>query len=76
MGGCYFLPSDYNLRLLIHLVLLVVTLKLDGRLLLFLLLCDAMINSACAMITSALRSFCRRPFFIMHVILLAVSFHA
>ena len=45
MGGCYFLPSVYNLRLLIHLVLLVVTLKLDGRLLLF-LLCVAMINSA------------------------------
>ena len=41
-----FLPSVYNSRLLIHLVLWVVTLKLDGRLLLFLLLCDAMINSA------------------------------
>ena len=46
MGGCYILPSVYNSRLLIHLVLWVVTLKLDGRLLLFLLLCDAMINSA------------------------------
>ena len=30
----------------------------------------------CAMITSALRSSCRHPFFIMHVILLAISFHA
>ena len=46
MGGCYFFPSDYNLHLLIHLVLLVVTLKLDGRLLLFLLFCDAMTNPA------------------------------
>ena len=45
MGGCTnFFPSVYNSRLLIHLVLWVVTLKLDGRLLLFLLLCDAMIN--------------------------------
>ena len=42
----YVLPSVYNSRLLIHLVLWVVTLKLDGRLLLFLLLCDAMINPA------------------------------
>ena len=35
-----------------------------------------MINSTCAMITSALRSFCRRQFFIMHVILIAISIHA
>ena len=48
---------------------LVVTLKLDGRLLPFSTLCDAMINSACATINSALRSFCRRPFSIMHVII-------
>ena len=46
MGGCIILPSTYNSCLLIHLVLWVVTLKLDGRLLLFLLLCVAMINSA------------------------------
>ena len=40
----------------------------------FLLYCDAMINSACATINSALRSFCRRPFSIMHVIIF-IYFH-
>ena len=41
----YILPSVYNSRILIHLVLWVVTLKLDGCLLLFLLFRGAMINS-------------------------------
>ena len=53
MGGCYTFAKCLQLSLLKHLVLWVVTLKLDGRLLLFLLFCDAMINSACAMINPA-----------------------
>ena len=46
MGGCYIFAKWLQLSFLIHLVLWVVTLKPDGRLLRFLLLCDAMINSA------------------------------
>ena len=46
MGGCITFAKSYNSRFLIHLVLWVVTLKLDGRLLLYLLLCGAMINPA------------------------------
>ena len=46
MGGCYFFAKWSQLLFLILLVLWVVTLKLDGRLLLFLLFYDTMINSA------------------------------
>ena len=46
MGGCYIFSKWLQLSFLIHLVLRVVTLKLDGRLLLYLLFCDAMINPA------------------------------
>ena len=53
MGGCYIFSKWLQLSLLIHLVLWVVTLKLDVRLLLSLLFCDATINSACAMINPA-----------------------
>ena len=46
MGGCIIFAKSYNSRLLIHLVLWVVTLKFDGRSLLYLLFCNAIINPA------------------------------
>ena len=63
------LPSVYNSRFSIHLVLWVVTLKLDGRLLLFLLFCVAMINSAWSHSADVHLSLCISLSFYMHNVL-------
>ncbi len=76
MGGCFIFCFVFTTLVLIHLVLWVVTLKTRWSSATYLLYCDAMTNSACAMITSALISFCRHPFVIMHVTLLVTIFHA
>ena len=69
MGGCIILLSFYNSHLLIHLVLWVVALKLDGRLLPFAstLWCNDKFP---------MKSFCRRPFLIMHFIIFITFVYA
>ena len=69
MGGCIILPSFYNSHLFIHLILWVVTLKLDGRLLLLsaTLSCDDKFR---------MKSFYRRPFSIMHIIIFIIFLYA
>ena len=63
----YVLPSVYNSRFDTFGSLSCNTRRWTSAA--YLLFCDAMINSACATINSALRSFCKCPFFIMHVII-------
>ena len=46
MGGCSIFAKCLQLSLLMHLVPWVVKLKLDGRLLVSLIFCDARINPA------------------------------
>ena len=79
MGGCFTFATFskcLQLSLLIHLVLWVVTLKLDGRLLLFLstMWCDDKFRMCDDKFRT--KAFCRRPFIIMHVIIFVISFHA
>ena len=76
-GGCFiYFAKCLQLSLLIHLVLWVVTLKLDGRLLHFLstMWCDDKFRMCDD--KSRTKSYCRRPFFIMHVIIFVLSNHA
>ena len=68
-------PSAYNYHFRYIWFFWVVTLKLDGRLLPFIstMWCDDKLRMCDD--KSRTKSFCRRPFIIMHVILFAISFH-